>query len=121
MTVKEQYELMDRKGETPSGFDPIAVYVNGTRIDNAYHPNLWEAEVDDYDIDEEDGCVRFEAHVIEYKGDKRSITLEDLEKALCERYGWSQYDRECGCSTWEGGWFSIDEVLKTVERSEYLD
>lgn len=123
MTVREQYEKLDRKGELPHGFDPIAVYVNGTRVDQGRYIYLWDAEVEDYDIDYEDGCVRFEAaeKKIDYKGDDRCISLENLEKALCEKYGWSEYDKETGCYSREGGWFSIDKILKTVADSEYLD
>ncbi len=123
MTVREQYELLDKKGILPHGFDPVAVYVNGKRIDNRYDPSLWDAEVEDYDIDDEEGCVNFEAieKKIDYKGDDRCISLENLEKALCEKYGWSEYDKETGCYSREGGWFSIDKILKTVADSEYLD
>ena len=56
----------------------------------------------------------------DYADDERVISLADLEKALCERYGWSEYDKEAGCHTHEGGWFSIDDVLKTVAESDYL-
>lgn len=53
---------------------------------------------------------------VDYKGDDREISMEDIEKALCERYGWSEYDKTAGCNTWESGWLSIKEVLETIER-----
>lgn len=54
-----------------------------------------------------------------YKGNELSLTLEDLERALVDRYG---TDIECGCNTWEGGWFSVLEVLRTAEEevTEYI-
>ena len=122
-TVREQYELMEKKCELPTGIDPIAVYVNGTRIDNAYHPDLWEAEVEDYEIDEENGTVYFDIvdKRVDYKGDNRTITLENLEKVLCNKYGWSDYDKESGCNSQQGGWFSIDRILEAVADSRYLE
>lgn len=122
MTVREQYELLEKKCELPHGFDPIAVYVNGTRVDRGQYTYLWDAEVEDYDIDDEDGSVSFEATEkrVDYKGDERYISLEDLEKVLCDKYGWTEYDKECGCYCSQGGWFSIDKVLKAVANSEYL-
>ena len=59
MTVVEQYDMLEKKNEIPYGFDPIAVFVDGTRIDNTYRPDLWDAEVSDYEIDDTEGSVRF--------------------------------------------------------------
>lgn len=56
---------------------------------------------------------------VNYEGDKRTISMEDLEKVLCNRYGWSDYDKEAGCNTWKGGWFSIDRVLELVSEKAY--
>lgn len=53
---------------------------------------------------------------VDYQDDDRTISMEDIEQALCDRYGWSEYDKETGCYSREGGWFSVKEILKTIER-----
>ena len=49
-----------------------------------------------------------------YKNDSRTITIEDLETILVNKYG---TDIECGCNSWQGGWFSVERILETVSRN----
>ena len=49
-----------------------------------------------------------------FKNDDRTITIEKLEKLLVNRYG---TDIECGCNTWEGGWFSVERILELVSEN----
>ena len=56
---------------------------------------------------------------INYEGDKRTISMEDLEKVLCNRYGWSDYAKQAGCHCWQGGWINIDNILETASEIAY--
>lgn len=50
---------------------------------------------------------------MEYEGDERSLTIEELEEILIEVYGESEYDRTSGCYI-NRTWLSIDNVLGEV-------
>ena len=54
-----------------------------------------------------------EEKYMDYEGDKRSVTMEELEQILTDIFGDSAYDRQSGCSH-NGSWFSIDSVLSTI-------
>ena len=56
---------------------------------------------------------------MDYKGDDRKISMEELEKVLCDCYGWSGYDKNSGCSTCSGPWLSVNNVLKLASREAY--
>lgn len=49
-----------------------------------------------------------------YRNDDRSITIAELEKLLVNKYG---TDIECGCNSWEGGWFSVERILTLVSNN----
>lgn len=70
-----------------------------------------EIEIIDESIEENHDYVEY---VPTYSNDKRSITIEDLERLLVKRYGTAI---ETGCNSWEGGWFSVEEILKTVSEN----
>ena len=61
---------------------------------------------DDYE-DEEYG--------MQFEGDERTLTMEQLEEILCENFGNSEYDRTSGCRT-PYGWLSIDNILWCVSE-----
>ena len=48
-----------------------------------------------------------------YEGDKRTISMEQIEKALTAEYGKSDYARECGCYC-NDEWLSIENILSTI-------
>ena len=48
-----------------------------------------------------------------YEGNRETLTMEEIEEILTNRYGNSEYARECGCNT-DGGWLSINEILETL-------
>lgn len=52
-----------------------------------------------------------------YDGDKRTITMEQIESALTDAYGDSESSYECGCYV-GNEWLSIRNVLATI--SEYI-
>ncbi len=51
-----------------------------------------------------------------YDGDKRTITMEQIERALTDTYGDSDYARECGCYV-GNEWLSIRNVLATISEN----
>lgn len=50
---------------------------------------------------------------MKYEGNKGTLTMEEIEEILTDRYGDSEYARESGCNT-DGGWLSINEILETL-------
>ena len=58
--------------------------------------------------------IRGEEYNPIYENDDRTISIEELEILLVKKYG---TDIECGCNTWEGGWFSIERILNLVSEN----
>jgi hypothetical protein len=50
---------------------------------------------------------------MKYQDNNNLITVAQIERALTEKYGDSDYDREAGCSC-DGEWLSIEEVLSCI-------
>ena len=61
-------------------------------------------------------CSKEHRTEIMYDGDKRTITMEQIERALTDTYGDSDYARECGCYV-ENEWLSIRNVLATISEN----
>lgn len=48
-----------------------------------------------------------------YEGDRRELAMEDIERALVEHFGESDYDREAGCYS-NGEWMSVNSILSII-------
>lgn len=87
-----------------SNYSEKEIYEKGMEI-------IDDTEYEELYCDEEDETDDYSPL---YADDDRQITIEKLERLLVERYG---TDIECGCNTWEGGWFSVKEILELVSEN----
>ena len=57
--------------------------------------------------------------MMKYEGDKRMVTMEEIEEILIYCYGDSEYDRVSGCRGGNGSWLSIENVLEEISANIY--
>ena len=54
-----------------------------------------------------------------YEGDRRTVTMEEIEEILVNCYGDSEYDRVSGCRGGNGSWLSVENVLEEISANIY--